>query len=315
MYTGPEFLLYLRYAQLLNTLFVCLMFSSGMPILIPIACVTFIGYYFVDKFMLFNFYSLPPMLGSALASAVTDILPYAVLMHLMFGMWMMSNEEFFSASAGVAINPNFGNSTDTLGVGVDVGVLDASQYFGDNVLMQTVWDRFTHGNCYIMLFVFVALVVVMLWNRVIVKILKANKGFLAVFPCLKKILSFQEEAEGNEPYLKSISHERLDIQVRQNLLDDEIIEKYKAELERRKNTTDYKKSEKEIDILESYNFYANSKYVEAFASDASSVIEYDELRKEQRKTTMKGAAVMDAPDDAVGEGDVALQVLEKQETL
>jgi hypothetical protein len=60
MYTGPEFLLYERYASLLNTLFVCLMFSSGMPVLIPICFLTFWSYYWVDKFMLFRFFSLPP---------------------------------------------------------------------------------------------------------------------------------------------------------------------------------------------------------------------------------------------------------------
>ena len=41
LYTGPEFIMYLKYAQLLNTLFVSLIFSSGMPVLIPICFLTF----------------------------------------------------------------------------------------------------------------------------------------------------------------------------------------------------------------------------------------------------------------------------------
>ena len=60
LYTGPEFIMYLRYAQLLNTLFVSLIFSSGMPVLIPICFLTFWSFYWMDKFMLFRFFSLPP---------------------------------------------------------------------------------------------------------------------------------------------------------------------------------------------------------------------------------------------------------------
>jgi hypothetical protein len=92
MYTGPEFLLYQRYAQVLNTLFVCLLFSSGMPLLVPICFLTFFFYYWVDKFALLRFYSLPPRLDATLARAVGNVLEYSVFLHLLFGMWMMSNE-------------------------------------------------------------------------------------------------------------------------------------------------------------------------------------------------------------------------------
>jgi hypothetical protein len=42
LYLGPEFLLEVRYAQVLTTLFVCLAYSAGIPLLIPIAAVSII---------------------------------------------------------------------------------------------------------------------------------------------------------------------------------------------------------------------------------------------------------------------------------
>ena len=92
-----------------------------MPILIPICAFTFMGYYFADKYTLFRFYSLPPMLDSALADSVSNILPYAVLLHLLIGMWMMSNEEFFRA-VDINLTGNFGNTTSigSLDINTDV---------------------------------------------------------------------------------------------------------------------------------------------------------------------------------------------------
>jgi hypothetical protein len=49
LYLGRDFRLYVRYAVLLATIFVCFMFSSGMPILWPIAFITCFSMYWCDK--------------------------------------------------------------------------------------------------------------------------------------------------------------------------------------------------------------------------------------------------------------------------
>ena len=51
MYTGEEFLLEFRYSQLLNTIYIVFMFSAGIPLLYPIAFLTFFITYWVDKVM------------------------------------------------------------------------------------------------------------------------------------------------------------------------------------------------------------------------------------------------------------------------
>jgi hypothetical protein len=59
LYTGPEFMIDLRYAQVLNVTFVCMMYSSGMPILYILTSFTLLFLFWVDKFWLFMFYKKP----------------------------------------------------------------------------------------------------------------------------------------------------------------------------------------------------------------------------------------------------------------
>ncbi|GMH83627.1 hypothetical protein TrVE_jg11384 [Triparma verrucosa] len=315
MYTGPEFLLYERYASLLNTLFVCLMFSSGMPVLIPICFLTFWSYYWVDKFMLFRFFSLPPRLDASLAQQVSSILPYSVLLHLSFGMWMMSNDDFFT-TASVELDTSALNATSVGvgGVSVDVRSLDISDTFGDNAFLGEVYDRFSHANNLASFVLFILLVVGIVWNRLVVKILRQSSGFLSVFSCLQTCLEGTNELEGNPPFLQAIETEMMQLQIGLGLLDDNIIEQYKTELERRERGRGVKEEDqREIKILESYNFEANQEYIKAFASDASSVMEYNSRKKteirESESISEKDLGVPDTMEE--GLEDLGGQIDEK----
>ncbi len=57
--TGPKFELAYRYAQVMSTLFVCLTFSTGMPLLNLVAALNFLACYCVDKFLFSNLYRTP----------------------------------------------------------------------------------------------------------------------------------------------------------------------------------------------------------------------------------------------------------------
>jgi hypothetical protein len=46
---GWNFVLFERYATLLNTLFVTLMYGGGMPFLYPVGAATFVATYWFDK--------------------------------------------------------------------------------------------------------------------------------------------------------------------------------------------------------------------------------------------------------------------------
>lgn len=55
---GPKFEFAGNYAQLMSTFFVCLTFSSGIPILYPIAAVNFICFYLVEKYQFVHLYKV-----------------------------------------------------------------------------------------------------------------------------------------------------------------------------------------------------------------------------------------------------------------
>ena len=56
LYTGPEFILQLRYAQILSQIFITMTFSSGIPILYLITLIRFIISYWVDKFLMLRYF-------------------------------------------------------------------------------------------------------------------------------------------------------------------------------------------------------------------------------------------------------------------
>ncbi len=67
MYTPITFQLSTRVPVVMNTVFITLMFCSGMPLLLPIAfCALFVTYW-VDKYSLVRFYGKPPNMGDDLA--------------------------------------------------------------------------------------------------------------------------------------------------------------------------------------------------------------------------------------------------------
>ncbi|KAH9259587.1 hypothetical protein BASA81_002009 [Batrachochytrium salamandrivorans] len=95
MYLGDTFLLSYRTAQISMTVFVTLLYSSGMPCLYPIACGTFMVTYYSDKFLLLHYYRTPPAYSERLALWFSDLMPYAIMFHLGFAVWMFSTEGIF----------------------------------------------------------------------------------------------------------------------------------------------------------------------------------------------------------------------------
>jgi len=62
LYTGPEFILHYRYANILNIFFIAMFFGVGMPILFPIALLDLFCVYVVERFYLSIFYQQPPQM-------------------------------------------------------------------------------------------------------------------------------------------------------------------------------------------------------------------------------------------------------------
>jgi len=95
LYLGPEMSLELMYAEFLNQFFVCLMFNAGMPILTIIFFCFICSSYFFDKVTFLRLYRLPPAFDATAAVATTNLLGYAIVLHILFAVWMYSNPDIF----------------------------------------------------------------------------------------------------------------------------------------------------------------------------------------------------------------------------
>lgn len=60
LYIGPEIKLEQRYASLLVSFYVCIIFSSGIPALWIVLALTFIVIFLIDKWALLRLYCSPP---------------------------------------------------------------------------------------------------------------------------------------------------------------------------------------------------------------------------------------------------------------
>ena len=73
MFCGPPFQIATRYGQMLNTIFVTLMFSPGLPLLWWTAAATFFVSYWVDKYLFCRYYSTPPLYDESASRVVTGL--------------------------------------------------------------------------------------------------------------------------------------------------------------------------------------------------------------------------------------------------
>lgn len=98
LYLGPVYYMHYKYSTVMNICFTTLMFGLGLPILFPIAVVSFMVLYFLEKTMLYYVYRMPPMYDERLSISVIDKLRWAPCFFLAFGYWMISSNQLFSNS-------------------------------------------------------------------------------------------------------------------------------------------------------------------------------------------------------------------------
>lgn len=93
LYSGPEFYIDIRYSQILTTIFVCFLYSSGMPFLYVTSFMQLVLSYFVDKFFLLRVAQLPKNYDQHLSVVVRITLYAAVVIHLIFAIFMFGQPD------------------------------------------------------------------------------------------------------------------------------------------------------------------------------------------------------------------------------
>eukprot|EP01017_Pseudomicrothorax_dubius_P050586 TRINITY_DN9604_c0_g1_i3.p1 TRINITY_DN9604_c0_g1~~TRINITY_DN9604_c0_g1_i3.p1 ORF type:complete len:547 (+),score=72.89 TRINITY_DN9604_c0_g1_i3:67-1707(+) len=86
----PPFDFASRASMTLNVATVTLVFSAGMPILLPITAAGLAVIYWVDKFIVLRYSTKPPMYDARITEAILKLSPLAVVLHLVVGIFMYS---------------------------------------------------------------------------------------------------------------------------------------------------------------------------------------------------------------------------------
>jgi len=102
---GPEMALDERYAQIFTTVFVCLTYSTGMPLLIPILFMSLAVMLLIDKLLFTLAYRTPPVINADLPTSFSSLLPVAAITQLGIGAWMLSSIDIFPVAENLADTP------------------------------------------------------------------------------------------------------------------------------------------------------------------------------------------------------------------
>lgn len=90
LYTGPEFMLENRLAQIIALTWCAFMFSTCMPVIILVTFFNFLAMYWIDKFLVLRFYRTPKNWDEETITYSLSMLKWTFLFHLLMGEIMLS---------------------------------------------------------------------------------------------------------------------------------------------------------------------------------------------------------------------------------
>lgn len=95
LYTGPDYIVHYKYSGVLNITFVTMMYGFGLPMLFPIAFVSYFVIWATERYQLAYTYQLPPAMDDKMTQNAMSLLSYTPLLFLLNGYWMLSNRQMF----------------------------------------------------------------------------------------------------------------------------------------------------------------------------------------------------------------------------
>lgn len=94
-FQGPDFMLALHTASILVVIVTCFMYAGGIPLLNFFCFFSLFFLYWIDKYLVMNHYRTPPRYTQIFNDRILTILPWAVILHSAFSMYMYGNEHIF----------------------------------------------------------------------------------------------------------------------------------------------------------------------------------------------------------------------------
>ena len=160
---GPLFYTHFKYSSVLNIVFVTFMYGFGLPILFPIACVTFAVTYIIEKSSLYYSYRQPPAYDATLSNTCLEKMWWAPVLYIAFGYWMASSKQLNS-------NENLDNYLET------TGSVFMSNHIMTDVFLLNGWS----GLGFAMLFTFVAIIVLYFFGGLLMEYLSEKISWIKI---------------------------------------------------------------------------------------------------------------------------------------
>ena len=95
MYSGPPYIVHFKYSSVFNCAYVTMLYGVGLPIMFPIAVLTFAIFWSLERYHMAYTYRLPPSLDDKLTKNAVRILKFSPVLLLANGYWMLSQSQIF----------------------------------------------------------------------------------------------------------------------------------------------------------------------------------------------------------------------------
>lgn len=99
LYTGYQIRAHYVYAQIYTTVWACLMYSSGIPVLYPLGCLFFTGMYWMCKYLFIHYFQRSTRFNHNLQLFSLSYMKYGALFHMIIGCIIYTNSRIFSSQA------------------------------------------------------------------------------------------------------------------------------------------------------------------------------------------------------------------------
>ena len=162
LYVGPEFPFGNSYAKILVNLFICLLFGTNCPIIFFFFVCFLIVTFIVDKYLMINYYKIPPFFGRFLSKKILNYFYLGVILYLFGLIYNFSNPYLFDNQIlyeEYRYNKYYGTSIFLYFLLNPITYLNEIYFYfflGNNMYMRFLYYNF-NSNLSIHLFLFVLL--------------------------------------------------------------------------------------------------------------------------------------------------------------
>ena len=95
LYAGPDYIIHFKYSGILNVTYVTMMYGIGLPLLFPIAVLSYFIFWAVERYQVAYTYKLPPQMDSRMTENAMRLISYVPILFLVNSYWMLSNRQIF----------------------------------------------------------------------------------------------------------------------------------------------------------------------------------------------------------------------------